>query len=81
MSFFFFFLSAILPHIRREQDVTVTVLQQCENQINAWLVVRMWVDSKGGERVKYGLFSFLSSVYVSTFENIWQIEFCMMWDL
>lgn len=42
--FFFFFLSAILPDIRREQDVTVTVLQPCENQINTWSVVRMWVD-------------------------------------
>lgn len=33
--------------IMREQDVTVTALQPCENQMNAWWVVRMWVDSEG----------------------------------
>lgn len=56
-----FFPSAILPHIRREQDVTVTALRPCENQINTWSLVRMWVDSEG-ERVKYGLFLFRPSV-------------------
>lgn len=77
MSFFLlFFLSAILPHIMREQDVTVTALQPCENQKNTWSVVRMWADSEGGGQVKYGLFSFLPSVHAdaSSFENTGQIE-------
>lgn len=60
----------------REQDVTVTALQPCENQINTWSVVRMWADPEGGGQVKYGLFSSLPSVHAdaSSFENTGQME-------